>query len=721
MSRRLTSLCLIIHSHQPVGNFEHVIEEAYQNSYAPFLAVLERHPGVRLSLHYSGVLWQWIESHHPEFLRKVRGLTEKGQVEHVGGGYFEPILASIPDEWKVKQIRRQAEFLRDRFGVSPRGAWVAERVWEQGLISPLAEAGVEYTVLDDTHFLAAGAEPEDLHQAYLTEDAGSPLELVPSLQPLRYTIPFRDPEETIAILRTAQRPGALFAVGDDCEKFGVWPGTYQHCYEHRWLDRFFEALEASRDWLDVTTVSDYLTANPPRRRIYLPTASYAEMMIWALPSRAAEDLEACMDETGRMAAGTRFRRFLRGGPWRNFLSKYPESNQTQKLMLHLAQRWSDQRRVVASGATEDALLTEAETHLLAAQCNDSYWHGIFGGLYAPHLRSAVQQALIRAESLLDRIDGVERAVRVERVDFDLDGSEELLAACPGAVAILRPSDGGSISSLRAKFASVELINSIERRHEAYHRRLMEDSSAHSGQGGAPASIHDQMPSKEANLATRLRYDKYRRHAFRSYAFPGGKTWQDFAVLALDESPDLSGGAWNVERVSTGASCDVALRQTAVVGTPGGETEISATKSFKLSGSAGGDGAWDLASTLTLTLTREPAFHGCVGTEVVLNLLAPSSPDRYFRWPGGRQPLGFGGEIAGSSMALVDEWQRVEIQLEAPGAAHWWVAPIETISQSEAGLERVYQGSAIMAVWRAEVSRGAEAAFAVEMRVRGLAS
>lgn len=720
MSKSRTSLCLIIHSHQPVGNFDHVIEEAYQNSYAPFLAVLQRHPGIRLSLHYSGVLWQWIESHHPEFFRTVRDLTARGQVEHVGGGYFEPILVSIPDEWKVKQIRRQADFLRDRFGVTPRGAWVAERVWEQGLIPPLAEAGVEYTVLDDTHFLAAGAEPEDLHQAYSTEDAGSPLKLVPSLQSLRYTIPFRDPEETIAILRSAPNPAALFAVGDDCEKFGVWPGTHQHCYEDRWLDRFFEALEASKDWLDVTTVSDYLTANPPRRTIYLPTASYAEMMIWALPPRAAKDLEACIDEAGRMTDGARFRRFLRGGPWRSFLSKYPESNQAQKLMLRLARRWSGLRQAIAAGTPEDALLTEAESHLLAGQCNDSYWHGIFGGLYAPHLRSAVQRELIRAESLLDCVDEEQSVGRVECVDFDLDGNEELLAAFPGAAVIIRPSDGGSISSLRSKIAGVELVNSIARRPEAYHRRLMEESSLDAGSGGPPASIHDQMPSKEANLATRLRYDKYYRHAFRSYAFPRDKTWQDFAALALDESASISGGSWNVERVAGGVRCEVALRKTVVVRSRDGETEVCADKSFVLSASPGGEGAWELASTLKLAVTGDARFHGSVGTEVVLNLLAPSSPDRYFRWPGGREPLGFGGEIAGPSLAVVDEWQRIEILLEAASALRWWIAPIETISQSEAGLERVYQGSAIMAVWNAEVSRSRENVFAVEMKVHSFA-
>lgn len=170
----------------------------------------------------------------------------------------------------------------------------------------------------------------------------------------------------------------------------------------------------------------------------------------------------------------------------------------------------------------------------------------------------------------------------------------------------------------------------------------------------------------------------------------------------------------------GARCEVALRQRLAPWHPDRQIELDATKTFTLAAIGGVEGAWELASTLRLAPTGESQFHGCVGTEVVLNLLAPSSPDRYFRWPGGRQPLGFGGEIAGPSLALVDEWQRLEILLEAPGARAWWIAPIETISQSEAGLERVYQGSAIIAVWNADISHNSDAIFALEMKVRSLA-
>src|SRR5271169_4458151 len=84
------SLALVIHSHQPVGNFDHVIEEAYQKSYAPFVQALRQHPRIHLSLHFSGILLEWLGQRHPEYFQQLRELAERGQIELVGGGYYEP-------------------------------------------------------------------------------------------------------------------------------------------------------------------------------------------------------------------------------------------------------------------------------------------------------------------------------------------------------------------------------------------------------------------------------------------------------------------------------------------------------------------------------------------------------------------------------------------------------------------------------------------------------
>ena len=97
MSGAPVTLLMAVHCHQPVGNFEFVFEEAYAKSYDPFLRVIERHPGVRLALHYSGSLLDWLAKRRPDFLQRLRTLVHRGQVELLAGGYSEPILPLIPE------------------------------------------------------------------------------------------------------------------------------------------------------------------------------------------------------------------------------------------------------------------------------------------------------------------------------------------------------------------------------------------------------------------------------------------------------------------------------------------------------------------------------------------------------------------------------------------------------------------------------------------------
>ena len=75
-----------LHNHQPVGNFQHVFEEAHQQAYWPFLKLFEKHDSLKISLHQSGILWEWQEEYHPEYIETVRKLVESGRLELMTGG-----------------------------------------------------------------------------------------------------------------------------------------------------------------------------------------------------------------------------------------------------------------------------------------------------------------------------------------------------------------------------------------------------------------------------------------------------------------------------------------------------------------------------------------------------------------------------------------------------------------------------------------------------------
>jgi 4-alpha-glucanotransferase len=689
---RKFQLVLLLHAHQPVGNFENVLENAYRQCYLPFIGALARHPAIRVGLHYSGALLEWIEAAHPEYFDRLREFVQRGQVELIGGGFYEPILIAVPPVDRLKQIRRLADYIEQHFGARPGGAWLAERVWEPQLPSTLKAAGVDYTLVDDNHFLGGGFELHQLYGHYIAEDQGQLIRIIPGLKSLRYLIPFCSVQENLQFLRAtaAEHPDGFAAMGDDLEKFGIWPGTYEHCYRDGWIENFLSALEQNAEWLEVCAPGNAIASHLPLGRADLPTASYTEMMEWALPTPARNRYHALTQE---FASRPDELPFIRGGIWRNFFSKYSESNLLQKKMLHVSakvRRLMNRRSPSARAAAGQ--LQRAETLVLRSQCNDPYWHGIFGGLYAPHLRTAPWRALIEAEAIADRVSCTKKEfAEAETIDFDGDGIDEIYCTSESYAALVQPQDGATISAIDFRRPNTALINSLKRRPESYHAKIR----AKVGQNAAGVqSIHDQMRTKEDGLERWLNYDRWPQHSFRLLLFGREKNQRDHEMVLLDENPALAGGPYIVSDISP-ERVSLATQD---------RSDWSARKTFSFRRTKSG---FDIACDVVLERMAQMAVSASVGIEAVVNFLAPSTPDRYFESGQQRLPLRWSGAIPASQLRVVDEWQKTAVTLVAPSADQFWISPIETVSESEDGFERIYQGSKILTLWPADISPGRE--------------
>ena len=568
------SLALAIHNHQPVGNFGWVFAEVYDRAYLPMLEALERHPGVRLSLHYTGPLLEWFAAERPAFLSRLGALVARGQVELLGGGLYEPVLASLPERDRVAQLSRMAGALERITGHRPTGAWLAERVWEPDLPTALAAAGYQWTILDDQHFRAAAIPEENLWGAFTTEDQGNLLTVFGTEQGLRYRIPFGGVEDVIGYLRDhatedGKRVGMM---GDDGEKFGAWPTTFEHCWgQGRWVERFFEALEANADWLSTVTPSQWLEREPPIGRVYVPTSSYAEMGEWALPPGETVVFTKLLHDA--VAEKRPDARWLRGGFWRNFQVKYREINDLHKQMLRTS------RKVAAM--TEGPARTAALDHLHRGQSNDCYWHGLFGGIYISHMRLATYEHLIAAEDAADRALGTQRVA--ETRDLDMDGLPEAYLADSGQVVTVTPSSGAGIGSWDVRGAWHALAAVLRRRPEAYHETLRAheadgaaEAAAPSDDGGAPASIHDLVMVKEEGLSRLLFYDDHERRSALVRFLAPDVTPEAIARAEEDELGDFRDGIFRIDHLVQG---QVSLsREGTALGQP-----LTVTKSVRLGG------------------------------------------------------------------------------------------------------------------------------------------
>ncbi|MBN1542457.1 DUF1926 domain-containing protein [candidate division KSB1 bacterium] len=695
------NLVLGLHNHQPVGNFDFVFEEAYQRAYLPFLQVLSDHPGVKAVQHYSGILFEWILDNHPEFISLLRQMVERGQVEMMTGGYYEPILVAISDNDKIGQIKKLTRFVHRHTGYAAKGIWLAERVWEPELPFPLAAAGIEYTVLDDAHFKQAGLSAADLTGYYVTESQGALLKVFPIDEQLRYTMPFQPPDVTIDYLRSLADDGkdrlAVFA--DDGEKFGSWPHTYEQCYEKGWLDRFFALLEENSDWIRLITFSQAIERFTPVGRVYLPTASYREMMSWALPAASIPIYES-VDQWLQASPNPDAKRFFRAGFWRNFFAKYPEANQMHKRMLQARKELSELEN---DNNVSHPMQKRIRDHIYAAQCNCPYWHGLFGGLYLTNLRHAIYRHLLEAQIDIDRLRHTDEEMRkgwvhVEQGDMNCDGLNECMIDTDRMRLYFAPQKGASLYEWDYKARRVNLVDTLSRRREGYHHKLSEiEANAEKTRNDIHA-VQRGLCSKEEGLQKFLFYDWYQRVSLVEHFMHPNTRLESFSEARYDEAGDFVEKPFELSVKKSRNNAVLIFERTGHVRVGSRVVPITLTKEIRVY--AGSD---ELAVRYFLRNRDDRHIQVWFATELAFNLLAGDASDRYY--------CSRRTDIADSRLAsrealvdldhigLVDEWMRLRIDIDLFRPAEIWRFPIETISMSEAGFERIYQASVVVPSWR----------------------
>ncbi len=684
-------LILALHNHQPVGNFDGVFEDAYRASYLPFLEVLEGYSEIPFALHTSGPLLEWLVERHPGYVARLRRLVESGRLEILGGGFFEPILTMVPHRDRVGQIRAFTGYLDEVFGARVRGMWIAERVWEQSLVSSIVEAGIEYTILDDYHFLRAGCAEDDVFGYFLTEDDGHLLKVFPGSERLRYTIPFQEPHATYEFLRrlAERRPGATVVFADDGEKFGAWPKTFDHVYTRRWLNHFCDMLVANRDWLETTTLGRAADASLPLGKIYLADGSYREMTEWALPPESLGAYQRGVRRLAGLADAGDLERFFRpGGSWRNFKARYAECDEMYTRMLDVS------RRLAAAEGADPDYLEVARQELYRGQCNCPYWHGSFGGLYLPHLRNAIYRSLIAAENALDEAQGRSGPrVALEVADFNLDARQEVRLANDRLIALVRPAQGGQIYELDVRHCTTNVLATLDRRPEAYHATIRE-AAARLAAGQEPRvslGANEPVTFKQDGLDRLLIYDRHPRKALVDHIYPVDLTLDDLIAGREVECGDFAAGTY-LARVQREAR-----RVAVILERPGraGDGTIRIRKTIELKA-----GSPELAVSYLLEDLPRAA---CLVFAVEINLaaMAGHAPDRYYADLSGSR-LGLLDDRLdlphSSGLTLTDEWLDLAVSLSWSQAAGLWCFPIETVSQSEGGFEGVYQSSAVIPHW-----------------------
>lgn len=417
-----------LHFHQPHGQLKWVSERIFENSYKMLLEVFKKYSDLKFTVHISGPLLLYLRDNHQDWLEEMLKLGDLGTLEFMGGTISEAILPLVPGSDRIEQIVRYFELFEEISGVKPRGFWLPERAWEPWLPQVLASAGVEYTLVDDAVLVKTGYPRELSQYSWIVEDGGLAVKVLFIDEKIRYILPWEKPQVVVDYLASRRGdPSAVVVWGSDAEKFGEWMSSDA---SRAWLEEFLEKLRHD-ERIRLVHPSEYLREHGVRGYLYLDSGSYDKMMEWS-------------------------RGFIR-----NFLYKYAES----KNMYHKA-LWVKRK-------LERAYRSQREIPLdyYLAQCNDAYWHGLFGGIYLAHLRQAIYESLIKTETEAEKLLGYYAEERVKKIiiDFDLDGRDELLVETPTVNLYIKPSDGGTLFEFDVKKKGFEhnVQDTMTRYHEPY--------------------------------------------------------------------------------------------------------------------------------------------------------------------------------------------------------------------------------------------------------------
>ncbi|MBN2658667.1 MAG: DUF1926 domain-containing protein [Spirochaetales bacterium] len=647
---------LIFGTHNSIspGSDNEQIEEIYQKAYKPFLTLLYNFPEISAVLYYSGPLLEWFEKNHPEFNTVLGEMIDKRQIELLGGGYYEPVLSMIPAQDRVGQIEMMTTYLRKSFGKRTRGCWLPGRIWEPQLASVLRSSGIDYTFLDDTHFEAAGFRDEELYMPAITEDQGKTITVFPisrrTMAGFGKIVPRKIIED---ICSDNSGDGKVVVIFPNGRQIGYESG-HNLSINHQWLESFLNELRNNRKNIELVHPGRYVRQTRNSfNKAYFPCTSYGEIMKWVLPADRQIEYDTLTNELIESGIEPGW---IYGGFFRQFLSKYRESNFLYSKMMHVS--------VLANQVRGDKYRKKAaKEELWKGQNNLAFWHGNQGGIYNADVRHKAYSSLIEGEKIT-RERGIFKT-SLSSIDYDMDGEREFLYQGHVTNAYVH-SRGAVLFEFDHIASGWNYLNTMSRYPEPYHNESIRAEG----------------------------YDKYGRHAFVDHFFDKRDNVEGFRQMNYSELGSFTNTLYDAVDYNR-EQRKVTYINTGTVVQNGYEYNIEVQKRF----------TFKRSSVDVDYLIKNLSLHKaelCFGSEVNLA----------FRKTGALEPKlyrihdEFKDEIPESSFShesvqhlmTFDGGNNTDISLTVSVPAEMWTFPLFTYSREGGKIEKNYQSSCYVPRW-----------------------
>ena len=261
-----------------------------------------------------------------------------------------------------------------------------------------------------------------------------------------------------------------------------------------------------------------------------------------------------------------------------------------------------------------------------------------------------------------------------------------------------------------------ILAALTRREEGYHRKLLESRSEKSE--ARTRTIHEIFDSKESDLDRYLYFDQYRRVSFLDHFIPEPMDFESFRKCEYQEEGDFIRGLYEIDVSRKGKTPGILFSRLGHLRKDEKEAPIKVEKRFIPSL----DRSF-VKATYRITYLGKEKKRTNFGIEFNINLLAGDAPDRYYDIPGHPledRKLASQGELKDvSEVHLIDEWNRMSVFLKVDRRSNLWRFPIETVSLSESGFEKIFQGSCLFFYWPLELEPKGHFEVSIELGIYSL--
>lgn len=238
-----------------------VLEKNFQTIYKPVLKYLYSHPSFPMSFAFSGSQIQFFKKRKNELITILRELTDRKQVEILGGGYNDPLLPLLNSADRNGQIDLLTSEIRATFGKRPRGMTLFQDCWDSSLVNNIHTCGIEYVILNSSII----PESKRSFLPIFMSDLGKNVDIFPYYNDL---LPDEQmlPDEFIyniekAVLKVEKKDNHLQLDADRIIAISLTPEMVSKLNEAKWfeqLGKYIQANDSGR--VKLTTLNNYRTA-----------------------------------------------------------------------------------------------------------------------------------------------------------------------------------------------------------------------------------------------------------------------------------------------------------------------------------------------------------------------------------------------------------------------------------------------------------------------------